>query len=168
MEVLSSSMKSACQNVDDAIFVGNWTRSNFQSLFHELKVYGIGVSDNEVANNARTFCCEAGRFPLKFLGAPVKANMSLKRNWPPIIERIWLNPFLLKLDRARIPFSDSIIGRALISLPWRSICFWSWARRNIALWRRELVEVMWRGLGRDDLITVRNEMSLMKLIGVSA
>lgn len=74
----------------------------------------------------------------------------------------------LKLDRARIPFSDSIIGRALISLPWRSICFWSWARRNIALWRRELVEVMWRGLGRDDLITVRNEMSLMKLIGVSA
>lgn len=74
----------------------------------------------------------------------------------------------LKLDRARIPFSDSISGRALISLPWRSICFWSWARRNIALWRRELVEVMWRGLGRDDLITVRNEMSLMKLTGVSA
>lgn len=52
MEVLSSSMKSACQNglfhgintlndgpllfhilyVDDAIFVGNWTSSNFQSL----------------------------------------------------------------------------------------------------------------------------------------
>lgn len=58
-------------------------------------MYGIGVSDNEVANNARTFCCEAGRFPLKFLGAPVKANMSLKRNWPPIIERIWLNPFLV-------------------------------------------------------------------------
>lgn len=81
--------------VDDITFVGDWTSSNFTNLarilryfhassglivnFHKSKVYGIGLSDNEIDSCARILDCEAASLPFKYFGVPLRANMSLKK-----------------------------------------------------------------------------------------
>nr|KAJ0213776.1 hypothetical protein LSAT_V11C400197820 [Lactuca sativa] len=88
---------------DDALFVRQWASSNFANLarilrcfhatlglkvnFHKSMVYGIDVSDLEVGC-AQIFGCEVASLLFKYLGVPVGANMRLKRNWQPIIERV--------------------------------------------------------------------------------
>ena len=88
---------------DDAMFMGEWSKLNFNNLarilrcfhvvsglrvnFHKSKVFGIGVSGTKIDNYARILGCEKGSLPFLYLGVPVGANMSLKRNWLPIIEK---------------------------------------------------------------------------------
>lgn len=90
--------------VDDAIFVGNWESTNFTNLarilrcfhaasglkvnFHKSKVYGVGTSVGEIVSCAHILGCEAGSFIFKYLGVAVGANMNLKRNWQPVIDRV--------------------------------------------------------------------------------
>lgn len=89
---------------DDALFVGEWARSNFSNLakilkcfhaasdlkvnFNKCKVYGIRVSDSKVATCTRVLRCDAGSLPFDYLGVQVGANMELKHNWKPIIEKV--------------------------------------------------------------------------------
>lgn len=89
---------------DDVLFVGKWLRSNFTNLarvlrcfhvvsglkvnFQKSNVFGIGVSDREIASCARILGCNAASLPFKYLGVPVGANMWRKRHWQPIIERV--------------------------------------------------------------------------------
>ncbi|KAJ9559084.1 hypothetical protein OSB04_013698 [Centaurea solstitialis] len=42
----------------------------------------------EIARCARILGCEATGLPFKYLGIPVGANMSLKRNWQPVVEKL--------------------------------------------------------------------------------
>ncbi|KAL4558591.1 hypothetical protein LXL04_036792 [Taraxacum kok-saghyz] len=89
---------------DDALFVGDWANTNFSNLsrilrcfhaasglkvnYHKTKVYGIGVSANEIINCSRTLGCDSAVLPFTYLGVPVGANMTRKKNWRPIIERV--------------------------------------------------------------------------------
>lgn len=89
--------------VDDALFVGEWSRSNLKNLarilrcfhvssglkvsFHKSRVFGIGATEEEITNWASILGCEAGSFPFKYLGVPVGANMNLIKNWKPIINK---------------------------------------------------------------------------------
>ncbi|KAI3720995.1 hypothetical protein L2E82_31996 [Cichorium intybus] len=88
---------------DDAIFVGEWSQQNIKNLarilrcfhatsglkvnFAKSKVYGVGVNCGEIDRFAASLGCTAGTFPFMYLGVPVGANMGLKRNWKPIIDR---------------------------------------------------------------------------------
>ncbi|KAI3509571.1 hypothetical protein L1887_24947 [Cichorium endivia] len=88
---------------DDALFVGEWDRTNLKNLarilkcfhassglkvnFHKSRVFGIGASDSETTNWASILGCDVGTFPFTYLGVPVGANMNLTKNWKPIIEK---------------------------------------------------------------------------------
>ncbi|KAL4577516.1 hypothetical protein LXL04_013625 [Taraxacum kok-saghyz] len=82
---------------DDALFLGEWTISNFKNLariltcFHAtsgLKVYGLGVEAGELEGCAQIMGCVVDSLPFKYLGVPVGANMSRKKHWLPVIERV--------------------------------------------------------------------------------
>ncbi|KAL7594350.1 uncharacterized protein LOC111895781 [Lactuca sativa] len=123
MEGLNAAMKSAVEKgffnciqvpsdgpvishlfyVDEALFVGEWSRSNLKNLarilkcfhvsaglrvnFHKSKVFGVGASNTETAQWVHILGCEAGVLPFTYLGVPVGANMNLIKNWNPIIEK---------------------------------------------------------------------------------
>lgn len=81
---------------DDASFFGDWISCNFSNLsrilryfhaasclkvnFHKSKVYGVGVSDGEIASCARILGCEVSSFPFNYLVVLVGANMAIRRN----------------------------------------------------------------------------------------
>lgn len=62
--------------------------SGFKVNFHKSKVYGIGVLDDDISRCARIMGCEASSFPFIYLGVPLGANMSVKRNWKSVVEKI--------------------------------------------------------------------------------
>lgn len=88
---------------DDANFAGEWCSESIKNLsrilrcFHissGLKVnfcksrfFGIGISTQETQRMAWILGCMGGSFPLTYLGVPVGANMSLRKNWQPIIDK---------------------------------------------------------------------------------
>nr|KAJ0222802.1 hypothetical protein LSAT_V11C200073610 [Lactuca sativa] len=124
MEGLSVALKTACNKglfkgvlipgngpiishllyADDALFLGEWSRSNLKNLarilrcfhissglkvnYHKSKVFGIGVSATETVHWANLLGCAAGALPFDYLGVPVGANMNLIKNWKPIIKKI--------------------------------------------------------------------------------
>lgn len=56
--------------------------------FGKSQVYGIRVTTKESNGCARILGSNTTSFPIKYLGVPVGAKMSLKRHWQPIIDRI--------------------------------------------------------------------------------
>lgn len=123
MEGLNVAMKAACNKglfrgqkigvngpcishlfyADDAIFVGDGTRSNMRNLarilrcfhassglqvnFHKSTVFGIGASSSKVNTWSLLLGCMPGSFPFTYLGVPVGANMNLKKHCKPIIDK---------------------------------------------------------------------------------
>ena len=88
---------------DDALFMGEWSKENSKNLarilrcfhissglkvnFSKSQVFGIGADMAETTEWAGILGCVAGSLPFQYLGAPVGANMNLKKNWQPIIDR---------------------------------------------------------------------------------
>nr|KAJ0215250.1 hypothetical protein LSAT_V11C300110250 [Lactuca sativa] len=91
---------SLFQYVDDAIFLGEWSKENASNLLRILrcfyrasglkvnlsksKVYGIGVSNTQIGEMANWLNCSVGEFPFIYLGTPMslidKFNNKLP-NW---------------------------------------------------------------------------------------
>lgn len=87
---------------DDTIFFGEWDNMNLKNLariltcfqvssglkvnFSKSRVFGICTSSLEVKRRAHTLGCLDGVLSSTYLGA----NMGLKRNWLPIIEKFQL------------------------------------------------------------------------------
>lgn len=81
---------------NDALFVGEWSRSNLKNLvrilkcfqvssglkvnFHKSRVFDIGANPLEVANWSGILVCEPGSLPFTDLGVPIGANMNLKKH----------------------------------------------------------------------------------------
>nr|KAJ0196777.1 hypothetical protein LSAT_V11C700381330 [Lactuca sativa] len=88
---------------DDALFIGEWSRSNLKNLarilrcfhiasglsvnFHKSRVLGIGSSTQELSSWESLLGCESGKLPFDYLGVPVGANMNLKKHWQPILKK---------------------------------------------------------------------------------
>ncbi|XP_076896373.1 uncharacterized protein LOC143549353 [Bidens hawaiensis] len=89
---------------DDVMSVGEWNTTNVVNLarllrcfhlayelkvnFYKIKVFGVRVSDSEIASMASIIHCEAGSLPVNFLGFPVQANMRLSKHWSTVIDRV--------------------------------------------------------------------------------
>nr|KAJ0217194.1 hypothetical protein LSAT_V11C300153710 [Lactuca sativa] len=100
---ISNKMISHLFYADDALFIGEWDESNIKNLarilrcfhissglkvnFHKSKVFGVGVSMLETSRMAAPLCCEPATLPVTYLGVLVGANMNLKKNWQPVIDR---------------------------------------------------------------------------------
>ncbi|XP_021980589.1 uncharacterized protein LOC110876737 [Helianthus annuus] len=89
--------------VDDVLFIGEWTDSNFRNLsrllrcfnlssglkvnFDKSNLFGVGVPTESISEKASILRCKTGVFPFTYLGLPLGANMGLVKNWKPIIDR---------------------------------------------------------------------------------
>lgn len=118
---------------DDALFIGEWPRSNLKNLarilrcfhatsglkvnFYKSKVYGVGISDRELACSARVLGCDAGSFPFTYLGVPFRANMNRSKNWKPIIDRVHARLSRWKASSLSIGGRLTLVKTMLGSLP---------------------------------------------------
>ncbi|GJX68153.1 RNA-directed DNA polymerase, eukaryota [Tanacetum coccineum] len=94
---------SHLQFADDALIMGEWSRSNAMNLsriltcfhlasglkvnFNKSKLYGVGVSNVELNSLASTVGCIAAQFPCTYLGLPIGASMSRCHHWTLLVDR---------------------------------------------------------------------------------
>ncbi|GJS41117.1 RNA-directed DNA polymerase, eukaryota, reverse transcriptase zinc-binding domain protein [Tanacetum coccineum] len=105
---------SHLQFTDDALIMGEWSRSNAMNLsriltcfhlafglkvnFNKSNLYGVGVSNVELNSLASTVGCIAAQFPCTYLGLPIGASMSRCHHWTPLVDRFhkWLSTWKSK------------------------------------------------------------------------
>ncbi|KAI3506473.1 hypothetical protein L1887_28832 [Cichorium endivia] len=118
---------------DDALFVGEWCKSNIKNLarilrcffissglrvnFHKSKVFGVGVDPQVVAQWAAPLGCSPAYLPFSYLGVPVGANMRLKKNWTPVIDRFQAKLSTWKAKSLSFGGRLTLIKAVLGSLP---------------------------------------------------
>jgi hypothetical protein len=94
---------SHLQFADDALIIGEWSRTNAKNLsriltcfhlasglkvnFNKSKLYGIGVTNGELSSMATTIGCLASQFSCIYLGLPIGAKMSRCQYWKPLVDR---------------------------------------------------------------------------------
>nr|GFC09845.1 RNA-directed DNA polymerase, eukaryota [Tanacetum cinerariifolium] len=82
---------------DDAVFIGEWSRSNLNGIMNILRccsllsgmsiniqksyLLGVGIPDNCVAEAAKSIGCSIMKAPIKYLGILVGDNMSSIKAW---------------------------------------------------------------------------------------
>nr|GEV22981.1 RNA-directed DNA polymerase, eukaryota [Tanacetum cinerariifolium] len=82
--------------IDDALFIGEWSRSNIVSLtsildcfhlisglkinYHKSNLFGVGVPFDEVILMALITGCNAFSPPFNYLGLPIDCNMALVKS----------------------------------------------------------------------------------------
>ncbi|GKA96822.1 reverse transcriptase domain, reverse transcriptase zinc-binding domain protein, partial [Tanacetum coccineum] len=128
---------SLLQYADDALFFGEWSYSNANTLVRILKcfqdvsglkvnpsksrLYGVGVPLNEVASVAEAINCTHDKLPFIYLGLPVGRNMRIGESWNMVVDRsLWLK--LLNWWKCGSPVSFSLADILLnrITFPGRS------------------------------------------------
>lgn len=62
--------------------------SGLKINFIKSKVYGIGVSNEEVDMVGNGMRCMTGKLPFVYLGLPIGLNLRNRNNWKEIIEKI--------------------------------------------------------------------------------
>ncbi|GJR66188.1 putative RNA-directed DNA polymerase [Tanacetum coccineum] len=94
---------SLLQYADDALFFGEWSKSNATNLIHILDcyhevsglkvnlskscLYGVGVPSSEIVSLARFIKCSHDSLPFTYLGLPVGKDMKKSANWNGMIDR---------------------------------------------------------------------------------
>ncbi|GJW45433.1 putative RNA-directed DNA polymerase, eukaryota, reverse transcriptase zinc-binding domain protein [Tanacetum coccineum] len=94
---------SHLQFADDALIMGEWFYSNAKNLsriltcfhlasglkvnFNKSKLFGVGVTNDELSSLASTIGCLASQLPCVSLGLPIGAKMSRCHHWDKLVER---------------------------------------------------------------------------------
>ncbi|GJY20142.1 putative RNA-directed DNA polymerase, eukaryota, reverse transcriptase zinc-binding domain protein [Tanacetum coccineum] len=92
--------------VDDVIITTEWNANDLDNIIRVLQVfylasglkiniqksniYGIGVSDVDVASMASYSGCASGSFSFTYLRLPIGSNMSLTSSWQVLLDRFQL------------------------------------------------------------------------------
>ncbi|GJU51355.1 putative RNA-directed DNA polymerase, eukaryota, reverse transcriptase zinc-binding domain protein [Tanacetum coccineum] len=88
---------------DDVIITSEWSNHDVDNIIRIFKVfflasglkinickssiYGVGVSSEEVHHMASLTGCNAGSFPLTYLGLPIGSNMYRTTNWKSLVDK---------------------------------------------------------------------------------
>ncbi|GKE14333.1 hypothetical protein Tco_1421910 [Tanacetum coccineum] len=83
----------------------------------KLALYGVGVVRNKVDCMASTLKCTLVSLPFNYLGLSVRANMSIRCNWSPIIEKVQKRFSLLQAWCLSIGGRLTLVKSVLGSLP---------------------------------------------------
>lgn len=136
---------------DDALFVGEWSKSNLKHLakilkrfnassglkvnFNKSKVFVIDASVRETENWTSILGCEAGSLPFNYVRVPVGANMNLNKNWKPIIDKIQSKISSWKSKSLSFGRRLTLITSVLGNLPtyFFSLCLNPWCLSQINL-----------------------------------
>ncbi|GKA55341.1 proteasome subunit beta type-5 [Tanacetum coccineum] len=149
---------------DDALFIGDWSRTNIKSLvsildcfhrvsglkinYHKSKLFGVGVPFDEVILLASITGCNALVSPFCYLGLPIDCNMALVKNWDPIVDKFskslsnW-KASLLSIGALASKEKGGLGIDSLFSLNYALIQKWRWRFINNphALWSRLIVAI---------------------------
>ncbi|GJT51014.1 putative RNA-directed DNA polymerase [Tanacetum coccineum] len=121
---------SHLQFADDALILGDWSMANAKNLsriltcfhlasglkvnFNKSKLFGIGVTDNEINIVASSNDCIASYFLCLYLGLPIGARMSRCINWIPLVERFQKQLSKWKVNSlsfgGRLTLNKSVLG----------------------------------------------------------
>ncbi|GJZ40063.1 RNA-directed DNA polymerase, eukaryota, reverse transcriptase zinc-binding domain protein [Tanacetum coccineum] len=112
---------------DDVLFLGEWFRSNVINLVNLLqsfyrasglklnlqksKLYGVGVSHDEVQQLALLTGCNSQRLPFVFLGLPISENMAKQKGLEPIVDN-----FNTRMSRWKASMLSIGVQTTLLSL----------------------------------------------------
>ncbi|GJS01930.1 RNA-directed DNA polymerase, eukaryota [Tanacetum coccineum] len=119
---------------DDAIFLGQWSELNIDSLVRVLdcffwasglrinmcksKIMGVNVEDGMVKNAASKLGCLVLKTPFTYLGTKVGGNMSRKQAWKEVVDKVLsrLSRWKMKLLSigGRLTFLKFMLGSMLI------------------------------------------------------
>ncbi|KAL7614622.1 hypothetical protein Lser_V15G08580 [Lactuca serriola] len=118
---------------DDVIFVGEWDYENLKNLSRILKcfhissglkvnflkscLFGVGIDKENLSSTAQALGCRHGEFPFNYLGVPVGANMALKKNWNPILNKLSSKLSSWKANSLSFGGRLTLIKSVLDSLP---------------------------------------------------
>ncbi|GJZ71682.1 hypothetical protein Tco_0635533 [Tanacetum coccineum] len=124
---------SHLQYANDTIFFGEWSKENAKSLmcilkcfeevsglrvnYNKSKIYGVGVSDGDMADMARWIGCGIGEFPFTYLGLPIGENMWWVNAWGPVVEKFKNNIADWKAKMMSFEGRLTLVKLALGSLP---------------------------------------------------
>ncbi|GJR05549.1 RNA-directed DNA polymerase, eukaryota [Tanacetum coccineum] len=115
---------------DDAMFMGEWDAkngSNFITILncfylisglrinlHKSKLYGVGVSLDEVKEFSSNTCCSVSSLPFTYLGLPVGCNIRRISSWEDMISKVQkkLSTWKIKLLSigGRLTLIKSVLG----------------------------------------------------------
>ncbi|GJY02233.1 hypothetical protein Tco_0360385 [Tanacetum coccineum] len=115
---------------DDAIFLGQWSELNIDSLVRVLdcffrasglrinmcksKIMGVNVEDEMVKNAASKLGCLVLKTPFAYLGTKVEGNMSRKQAWKEVVDKVLsrLSRWKMKLLSigGRLTLLKSVLG----------------------------------------------------------
>lgn len=85
--------------------------------FHKSCLFGIGTTDFDTHHQAQIIGFLKGTLPFMYLGVPAGANMSLKKNWKPIIEKFHSRLSVWKVKMLSFGGRLTLIKFVLNSLP---------------------------------------------------
>ncbi|GJW43442.1 reverse transcriptase domain, reverse transcriptase zinc-binding domain protein [Tanacetum coccineum] len=124
---------SLLQYADDALFFGEWSKSNMIHLLHILncfhdvsgleinlsksRLFGIGVSGEEVVNIARGVNCSYGFLPFTYLGLPVGKDMNRIKAWSDIANKFTKKLSSWKANLLSVGSRLTLVKAVLGSLP---------------------------------------------------
>lgn len=103
------------------------------------------MSDSEVVGYAWILGCKAASLPFKYLGVPVRANMGLKRNWQPIIERVQNRLSSWKAKNLSFGGRLTLVKSVLGSLPIYFFSFFKAPTSIIEHLERLRIRFLWGG-----------------------
>ncbi|GKE26600.1 putative RNA-directed DNA polymerase, partial [Tanacetum coccineum] len=124
---------SLLQYADDALFFGEWSYSNANTLVRILKcfqdvsglkvnlsksrLFGVGVPLNEVASVAEAINCTHDKLPFIYLGLPVGRNMRIGESWNMVVDRFFNRLSSWKSKLMSIGGRLTLVKAVLGSLP---------------------------------------------------
>jgi hypothetical protein len=124
---------SLLQFADDALFFGEWSKSNVRHLIHILDcfhdvsglkinldkswLFGIGVSQEEVNSIARSVNCSHGSLPFINLALPVGRRMKKIDAWSDVVKKFTRRLSSWKANMLSIGGRLTLVKSVLGSLP---------------------------------------------------
>nr|GEZ92540.1 RNA-directed DNA polymerase, eukaryota, reverse transcriptase zinc-binding domain protein [Tanacetum cinerariifolium] len=111
---------------DDAIFIGQWSELNIDTLVQVLecfyrasglrinmcksKIIGVNVKDGKIQNAASKLRCLVLKTPFTYLGTKVGENMSRKEAWKEVVDKVLSRLSKWKTKTISIGDKDVIVG----------------------------------------------------------
>ncbi|KAK9055104.1 hypothetical protein SSX86_026184 [Deinandra increscens subsp. villosa] len=159
---------------DDAIILGEWTKTNVKILARLLRVFhlssglkvnhakcnfiGLNIDDNDVGLSSQVLHCQAGSLPFYYLGVEVGSNMKRIKSWKSVVDVFENRLSLWKAKHLSIGGRLVLIKSVLDSLPIYYFSIYKAPKKVLAKLESIRMNFLWGGsLNKSKIHWVRRE-----------